>query len=165
MYKAIYLIIFITLSGCGIECLLNYEFNESSKTIKESKGNKVFQFEMVNKNNIIELDSGKTFKIKNAWIENSWFHTCINNKLVIKKNEELQLVLDGEYSQKKYSFIYTLWKLDNSMGIPLEGNSLVFGYSGEDSIILVKSCNVFRQRVLELCNKTAVTFYRSVYRL
>ena len=51
---------------------------------------------MFSNNNTFQLDSGKTFKINHAWIENSWMNDCINNSAVVRKDSTFQFVIDGD---------------------------------------------------------------------
>src|ERR1022692_2823916 len=91
------LVLTATLSSCGLDCVDNKTGeHKSSQTIKESIDKCVFQFEMYCNKNNFQLDNGRFFKIKNAWVENGWKYDCVNNTAVLKKDTFLQFVIDGE---------------------------------------------------------------------
>jgi hypothetical protein len=127
----------ITLFGCGaIDCIeIGTGIHKSSSTMELSKENKVFQFEMTYEKGVFQLDSGKTFKINNAWVEDAWTYECINNNPVVTKDNFTQFVIDGEYNGTLVPEGYVLMENDLSKGSYL-GSRLDFSYSGEDTLVL-----------------------------
>lgn len=126
------------LSGCGFNCIdAKTGIHRSSQTLKQSKENGVFQFQMQTNRKLLKIGSGRVLNIRSAWVENSWMYECINNKAVLKKDSSYQFVIDGVYKGKGVndSLSYALWADKSNFGIVL-GGQLTFGYAGQDTFIL-----------------------------
>ncbi len=136
----IFLIIF---SSCGHDCIDNKTgMSKASRTIQESKEINVFQFEMVTTKNLILLDSGRLFKIKNAWVENRWSYECLNNRAVVKKDSNFQMVIDGKINYEGDEYYY--WLMEGNSGSELR-SILSFKYSGQDTLKL----SIVKSKILE----------------
>jgi hypothetical protein len=137
MNKTLYIFLSFFLISCGDCSDTKTGIGTSSRSLKESIQNKVFQFEMTCSKKVFYLDSGSTFKIKDVWIESDWKYECIKNKLTVIKNDLQQLVIDGEFNgripQSRYH--YVLWVENGSHGGVL-GSRLSFIYSNEKKVIL-----------------------------
>jgi len=144
MQRILCIIIAITLTSCGLECIEKKSgIHKSSLTLSDSKANHVFQFEMIGNKSLITLDNGVIFKIKNTWVERNWHYECVNNIAVLKKDSSFQFVIDAEYVGEIIHADYVLMDNDTTTGAYL-GSVLDFDYSGEDtlSLTLVKKDKV-----------------------
>jgi hypothetical protein len=135
-----HLIIFlIILTSCGLDCVDNKTgIAKSSQTLEESKKNNVFCFEMTVSDSFVILDSLRSFKIVDTWVENKWHYDCLNNKAVIKKDSFYQLKFYANY-RGNIKVLYPEYNLMNkelTMGSRL-GGQLDFDYNGEDTISLI----------------------------
>ena len=125
----------ITLASCGYDCVeKDTGMHKSCETMKESVDKKVFKFEMIPDKNVFHLDSGKTCKINNAWVENDWTYECVNNHAVVTKDTSLQFVIDREYIANTTLSDLLYFEKNGSNGSIESG--LDFNYSGEDTLIL-----------------------------
>lgn len=126
----------ITATSCGLDCIDNKTGNPKfSETIEKSKENGVYQFEMISNKQLFHLDSGRVFKIKNAWVEKAWHYECVNNKAVLHKDSVLQFLIDAERTGNFLHSNYVILNKENTSGSYLDG-ILVFDYSGEDTLTL-----------------------------
>ena len=66
-----------------------------SINIETSKLNDVVASEYKPSKNILSLDNGVSFKIKNAWLENIWEIDCIENRSQLIKWTDYQFVVNG----------------------------------------------------------------------
>ena len=108
----------------------------SSHTIEESKEKEVYQFQMFTNRQFVKVDNERKLVIKNAWIENSWLYDCIDNRAVLKKQIQYQMVIDAEYEQPESDTVsYTLWADKNNFGVGL-GGKLTFNYIEHDTLKL-----------------------------
>gem|GEM_PF-5593717 len=103
--------------------------HKSSQTLKEAKQKELYKFEFVADKPTFQLDSGLVFKIKNAWVENSWKYECIDNNAEVVKDSSYQFVIDADYTGKAINSDY--WLGNNHLGAVLS-----FSYSGQDTFIL-----------------------------
>ena len=118
------------ITSCGIDCIdKKTGLHKSSQTLKDSKKNGVFNFEMLSETGSLALDSGIIFKINSAWVENSWSYECINNEAIVQKDSMFQFVIDASYDGDVLNHDY--WLMNKKLGSVLD-----YGYSGEDTIRL-----------------------------
>ena len=135
MRTSLFIATLLTLTSCGPDCIdKKTGLHKSSQTLKDSKENKVFNFEMLSDQSRFHLDKGKVFKIKNAWIENSWTYECIDNNAVIHKENSFQLVIDAEYEGNFIDSEY--WLMNKGLGSVLD-----YRYLGQDTIRLTLTKN------------------------
>jgi hypothetical protein len=121
---------FFCLTSCGLDCVdKKTGMHKSSQTLKEAKEKDLFVFEFAADKSSFNLDSGLLFKIKNAWVENSWKYECIDNEARVVKDSSLQFVIDADYHGDAINSKY--WLGNNHLGAVLR-----FGYSGHDTITL-----------------------------
>ena len=79
-------IIVIIFTSCGFDCIdRKTGLSKSSQSIKESKQNGIFMYE-------IPLDSGEILTINNAWVENRWSYEWVNNKYIVKKDKLIKIL-------------------------------------------------------------------------
>lgn len=136
MHKPFFIVLFFvgiifSFTGCGLDCIEKKTgMSKSSETMKQSKKNGLFQFELLPDQSTFYLDSGIVFKINNAWVENSWRYECIDNDAeVIKDSTGYQFVIDASYTGNVIHSHYLLHD------IPL-GAVLRYGYSAGDTVIV-----------------------------
>lgn len=103
-----------------------------------AKDNDLFRFELIPEVKNVLLDSGRVFKINNAWVENSWSFECINNKAAIVKERDWQIVIDGVFKQDAAGTEYRLEKKGDSSGCALWA-VLCFPYKQGDSVSFIIS--------------------------
>lgn len=133
MRITIFIFIIFLLTSCGIDCIdKKTGLHKSSQTLKESRNNGVFVFEMHPETPSLTLDRGLVFKVNNAWIVNSWSYECIDNEAIVQKDSLFQFVIDASYEGDAINHDYWL------MNIPL-GAVLNYSYLGEDTIRLTLS--------------------------
>jgi hypothetical protein len=151
MQRFLYIVIALILTSCGLECIDSKTgIPKYSQTLKDSKENKVFKFEMIGDKNEILLDNGKILKIRNAWVENSWHYDCVNNKAVLKNDSTFQFLIDAGDNKAFINTDYILMNNDTTIGAYL-GSILRFEYSGEDTLSLIlvkKSFSVRKMKVI-----------------
>lgn len=130
MRITIFILAIFILTSCGIDCVdKKTGLHKSSQTLKDSKKNGVFNFEIFSETTSLLLDSGLIFKVNNAWVENSWSYECINNEVIVQKGSILQFVIDASYEGDALNHDY--WLMNKPLGSVLD-----YGYSGEDTIRL-----------------------------
>jgi hypothetical protein len=125
----------ITLTSCGLDCVdKKTGIQRSSQTIEQSKEKEIYQFQMSTNRQFVKVDNERKLVIKNAWIENTWLYDCIDNRAVLKKQIQFQMVIDGEYERPESDTMwYTLWADKNNFGVVL-GGQLTFDYTGQDTL-------------------------------
>ena len=117
-------------TSCGLDCVdKKTGMHKSSHTLKEAQSNKLFQFELSANKSLFHLDSGVIFRIKNAWVENSWRYECIAGKAAVVKDSIYQFVIDATYQSDAALPHY--WLENNRVDGILDYN-----YSGQDTIRL-----------------------------
>jgi len=127
----------ILLTCCGYDCIdKKTGLHKSSNTISESKDHLVFKYEMLPVKNSFSLDNERKFKIKNAWVENSWCYECVDNKAIVKKDTYDQLVIDVTYNQKTSFSDYYVKQIGAGKSTAL-GSKLDFHYSGQDTFFIL----------------------------
>lgn len=130
-------LILLTLYSCGLDCIEKKKgMHKASQTIEQSKEIGVYSFEMQTNKSTFSLDSGLTFKINSAWVENGWSYECVDNNAVVKKDSFNQLVIDAKYNIETINTDYSLMEYNLSEGCHL-GSRLDFGYSGQDTLTLL----------------------------
>ena len=130
MQRLFFIATLLTLTSCALECIdKKTGMHKSSQTLELSKKNKVFNFEMLSDKTLFPLESGFVFKIKNAWVENSWRYECVDNKAVIQKDSLFQFVIDADYEGDAINSDY--WLMNNHLG-----SVLYYNYAKEDTIRL-----------------------------
>ncbi len=139
--KIVFITILTTLFGCGLKCIdYNTGMPSRSQTLKEAFDNKVFQFEMDCSQKTFKLYNGKTFKIKNVWVENDWGYECIDNEPVVKKDTSFQLIIDYNYEELEGCYNYGLGLDNDGTGCCL-GGVLEFTYLNQDTLNLYLTGN------------------------
>lgn len=131
------LICIVTLTSCNLDCVdKKTGMHKSSQTIEQSKEIGVYQFQMTTNRQFVKIDNDRKLTIQNAWVENSYLYDCVDNRAVLKKETQFQLVLDGKYVRPENDTLwYTLWADKSNFGVVL-GGQLTFGYSGQDTLTM-----------------------------
>lgn len=124
------------LTSCGLECVEKKTgLHKASSTIGDSKEKGVFQFELQPTRLTFSLDSGRTFEIKNAWVEYSWTYQCVDNKAVVTKDNFMQVVIESKTKPKTVTHVdYAI--LEKEKGVFLSSTYLDFDYNGQDTVKL-----------------------------
>lgn len=127
---------FILLTSCGLECIEKKTgLHQASSTIDDSKEKGVFQFELQPNKLTFPLDSGRTFEIKNAWVEYSWTYQCVDNKAVVTKDKFMQVVIESKTRPKTITHVdYAI--MEKGKGVFLSSTNLDFDYNRQDTIKL-----------------------------
>ena len=127
---ALFITTLLSLTGCGLDCVdKKTGLHKSSQTIEEARAKDLFKFEFVADKHTFQLDSGLVFKIRHAWVENSWMYECVDNKAEVLKDSSYQFVIDAGYKGEAIHSDY--WLGNNHLGAVLR-----FGYSGQDTFSL-----------------------------
>jgi hypothetical protein len=135
MNKNICLLLILIFYGCGIDCVdKKTGMSKFSQTPEESIEHNVFMFEMFSDKKQILLDSGRIFKVKDAWVESCWQYECINNKAVVVCESSFQFIVNLD-NPKDLSSKYLLMKKDESNGC-IVGSILSFNYLNEDTLVI-----------------------------
>lgn len=129
------------LSSCTLDCIEKKTgLHKTSSSIEFAKENDVFKYELQADKVSLSLDSGRTFTIKNAWVENSWLYECIDNDPVVVKEPYFNMVIDAGNTRSYQSYDYMLLKTDSCRpshsGCYL-GSQLSFAYCEQDTFMLV----------------------------
>lgn len=103
-----------------------------------AKDNDLFRFELIPEVKNVLLDSGRVFKINNAWVENSWSFECIHNKAVIVKERDWQIVIDGAFVHETPGYDYWLEEKGDSPASGLWAR-LCFHYKQGDTVSFIIS--------------------------
>lgn len=140
IYKSILLLTIVVLvSSCGFDCVTKKTgIHKSSMTIEESRENGVFLFQVFPSKKQISLDSNQYYTINEAWVEHSWRYECVDNKAVVRRDSNLQLVIESPHRKKDslgYPYFF-LMEQDLSHGCEIYSR-LCFSYKMQDSLYLV----------------------------
>lgn len=136
MKTAITILTLILLTSCRLDCIEKKTgLHQASSTIDDAKGKGVFQFELQPNKLTFPLDSGRTFEVKNAWVEYSWTYQCIDNKAVVTKDNFMQVVIESKTRPKTVTHVdYAI--IEKGKGVFLSSTNLNFGYNGQDTVRL-----------------------------
>ncbi|HET6993275.1 MAG TPA: hypothetical protein VFJ43_18210 [Bacteroidia bacterium] len=128
--KAVFLFAIVILSGCDLD--IKTDTPRGSRSIEESKSKGYFKFEMHTANQVLELDSGRTFEINSIFVENCWMYKRKHWEAVEEKQNKLQMVIVGTINPSGYLNPY-FFTSNNKWGII---SPLIFDYNGEDTLHL-----------------------------
>jgi hypothetical protein len=149
-----YLILIIFLSSCIIDDTKKPGMSKRSQSIKESKKNGVFEFEIQISDSVINIDNGNTDTIIEAWVEKEWEY---NNRGNIIKDSTMQiLMLLKKLSKNSQVDIWfknesRYWGWNGVVFSPYNGDSskvfVIKNQNGIDSIeTILDTINFYRKK-------------------
>lgn len=136
-YITVLAIVFTVFGSCTLDCAeRKVGYQQSSESIKHSKKNGVFRFEMKPAEDKLYLDSGIVVKIDEAWVENAWSYECIDNDPVIVRDTGSVLVIKlTTTGPKEQLYKYTLKSYTDSAASYITGK-LAFSYRHDSAVKL-----------------------------
>ncbi len=125
-----------SLFACGLGCGdTKTGLHRSSLSLHESRENKVFKFALESNMSKIALENGQVFEIKDSWVEYGWTNECVDNHIVVQKDNFLQIVVDANCGGEGDIGECSLWKLDSTSGVSTD-SYVSFEYHDEDTFSL-----------------------------
>jgi hypothetical protein len=131
------LLVFVSMYSCGLECVdKKTDMPKVSSTMKKAKELSLFHYELFSPRKEIVIDSQRSIKIRNIWVEDAWMYKCVDNYAVVQKGDHLQVVMDAEYLRPENDFsAFAVLEPGRRTGVIL-GGQLVFAHPGKDTVTL-----------------------------